>query len=1149
MSEASSSKLPEPLYQVKLLAALRNGDVALITQLLTEIGKNKRKSSDSTSSDDPDLGAAALHLSIRCASVETVALLLSHRSISPNTVYPRGSGTTPLHLAASIGRADVVNLLLEQEGIDDTLRDAHGRTCKDVARGKEVQKVLHDSKTLLTASFRSLLHHYIASPLNQGPPQALLDLLNSPRIRLVDLSYLDPTTGRSLLHEAARRKDLTLINLSIKAGADVFVRDRRGKAVGENGTGAKDDKVRVFLRQFTNQDTSLLGPPGSDSDPPALKGYLSKYTNVAKGYNTRWFVLKNGVLSYYRHQDDEHVASRGSIAMKSAELVGNTSGDKLRFEIRSTPGRGQQRWYIKGSHTIEVGRWIQAISRSIELARRDGSQNDSSGGENQSLRSYNASVFRPSFSSRTVGKDTSSSIHDTLDASGGSEEDEARDNLGSLNKDDVHATAPGSSSESLTERRPPHDTNFELHGNSTSAQAELSSQLTNSFNLPNSTSKELQEVYSAIVESVATTARMVNELVRMSAEREEWWRERLLQERQRGALWEESLQVVVKEGEALEQELKNRARTVNKRSSRIPLEAPKRSSSDLGRSTIRMHGDLQSGMMSPPLFKLDQPTPKPDEYFVEGKAEPGSLTHKEGDLREPRPSVTIQDTESLVDTDEEDEFFDAIDSNALPNVVVPNALVKSPEIDIETSTAQYEAYRFLRDRLPIEKDTRPPTSLWSVLKHSIGKDLTKISFPVFFNEPTSMLQRMAEDMEFSECLDAASTEPDPHKRIAFVAAFGMSNYSSTIGRIAKPFNPMLSETFEYVRLDKKYRYVSEQVSHHPPVSACWAESPFWHYFGEVDAQNKFMGKSFEIRPTGVAHAELIIPEEYASPKFKASYPKATEKAKILGEAGKGKVIEHYSWKKVTTNVSGFILGSPTIDHYGDMIVVNHRTGDTCVLTFKPRGWRGKDAYEIFGRVMDADGNVTYEIAGRWNSQLVARAIGTGTGVLHPDVSVHSSSRPGSTELERSQSTFEREFVLLWRNTQKPAAPFNLTPFAITLNALPEDKLLARALCPTDCRFRPDQRAFELGKYERANELKQKQEEKQRATRKAREEGTIPPHKPKWFEARIEADTGERVWEPYRSEEGEVAYWTEREKVWKGEHSWIDVENIFIEDEP
>lgn len=126
-------------------------------------------------------------------------------------------------------------------------------------------------------------------------------------------------------------------------------------------------------------------------------------------------------------------------------------------------------------------------------------------------------------------------------------------------------------------------------------------------------------------------------------------------------------------------------------------------------------------------------------------------------------------------------------------------------------------------------------------------------------------------MEFSECcepyshlptatrvlmivtyriVDAAVAQTDSHRRIAFVAAFAMSNYSSTIGRIAKPFNPMLvsyepitmssrlrlfiqSETFEYVRLDREYRYMSEQVSHHPPISACYAESPSWRYYGEV----------------------------------------------------------------------------------------------------------------------------------------------------------------------------------------------------------------------------------------------------------------------------------------------------------------------------
>jgi len=46
-------------------------------------------------------------------------------------------------------------------------------------------------------------------------------------------------------------------------------------------------------------------------------------------------------------------------------------------------------------------------------------------------------------------------------------------------------------------------------------------------------------------------------------------------------------------------------------------------------------------------------------------------------------------------------------------------------------------------------------------------------------------------------VDAAVAEQDPHMRIAYVAAFAMSNYSSTIGRIAKPFNPMLVGALDY----------------------------------------------------------------------------------------------------------------------------------------------------------------------------------------------------------------------------------------------------------------------------------------------------------------------------------------------------------------
>ena len=34
--------------------------------------------------------------------------------------------------------------------------------------------------------------------------------------------------------------------------------------------------------------------------PDQFRGYLWKWTNYIKGYQKRWFVLANGLLSYYR---------------------------------------------------------------------------------------------------------------------------------------------------------------------------------------------------------------------------------------------------------------------------------------------------------------------------------------------------------------------------------------------------------------------------------------------------------------------------------------------------------------------------------------------------------------------------------------------------------------------------------------------------------------------------------------------------------------------------------------------------------------------------------------------------------------------------------------------------------------------------------
>ncbi len=101
-----------------------------------------------------------------------------------------------------------------------------------------------DSRALLIASYRPLLHSYVQSLPAEGPSKPLLNLLSSPRAQLVDLSYLDLSSGRALLHEATRRRDLRLIDLSVRAGADIFIRDRRGKSVGESSKDESCEEIK-----------------------------------------------------------------------------------------------------------------------------------------------------------------------------------------------------------------------------------------------------------------------------------------------------------------------------------------------------------------------------------------------------------------------------------------------------------------------------------------------------------------------------------------------------------------------------------------------------------------------------------------------------------------------------------------------------------------------------------------------------------------------------------------------------------------------------------------------------------------------------------------------------------------------------------------
>lgn len=112
-----------------------------------------------------------------------------------------------------------------------------------------------------------------------------------------------------------------------------------------------------------------------------------------------------------------------------------------------------------------------------------------------------------------------------------------------------------------------------------------------------------------------------------------------------------------------------------------------------------------------------------------------------------------------------------------------------------------------------------------------------------------MLQRLAEDLEYTSLLSLAVDNADSIQRLCLVATFAISGYACTRLRAArKPFMPMLAETFEYE--EDNWRFVAEKVCHVPPVMACHAEGEGWTYEAVTQAKQKFWGRSLEIIPMG-----------------------------------------------------------------------------------------------------------------------------------------------------------------------------------------------------------------------------------------------------------------------------------------------------------
>ncbi|KAL8852584.1 MAG: hypothetical protein Q9221_002580 [Calogaya cf. arnoldii] len=1126
--------IEQSVRMFKLFEILRGGNKDAIAKAVTEY-----KSLE---------GTTIVHLAIQCADPTVVEHILTVAKSSPGAAVEVNAqdkdGNTPLHLASMLGRPATVRVLLQQPEIDESSTNYQRQTPLDLAKMADISQQLQLARSLYVDS--KVKH--IQQMVSTAKYDELEKTLEDSRVEnVLDVNggelATDPSTvqtGGTLLHEAARKRDTQLIQILLLHGADPFRRDHRGKLPQDV---TKDERTRAILKkspaaavaQRGIQERAVLGnqsAPSTDGTPGGkdsreIKGYLKKWTNYTTGFKLRWFVLEDGVLSYYKQQDDADAACRGAINMRIAKLHMDAQ-DKTRFEIE---GKSSVKYHLKANHVVEAKRWFWVLNNAIQWTKDEAKADERK-------RQKSAEALRQAKSDKVAGRgltpatavglssSTTGSKISLIESGTGPGEATGDDDVSMLGSNE-HSQDPQRSAKisrpatiegdlddeeeygddaSDNEVQPASKDAFNITAHSASLQLKLLSQVSAALESESRKDPEIKISHPTVAQAISTYEAavsslegLVKDLLRIARDRDAYWQYRLDREADVRRLWEDSMARVAREQEELEGRI-GESEDKRKRTKRALKEA--------------LEGATPA--MSPAVSRRPtQVTDQISESLADLQVDKdGALPRRKsiGVKDRGRKKSTIADLADISDSDsdEDEEFFDAVDAGEVevveemppppPTDLAAEDIQQPPEKDGRTKKKNEIAPSFkgyedpVRTRLKMDNDDRPKISLWSILKSMIGKDMTKMTLPVSFNEPTSLLQRVTEDMEYTDLLDMAADRLDSTERMVYVAAFAASEYASTIGRVAKPFNPLLGETYEYVRPDKGYRFLIEQVSHHPPIGAAWAEAPKWDYYGESAVKSKFYGKSFDINPLGTWFLRL--------------------RPASGGE-------ELYTWKKVTSSVIGIITGSPTVDNYGAMEVKNHTTGELCTLDFKPRGWKASSAYQVVGKVAGKDGKTRWSMGGRWNDKIYARLTpGFEDAELKP-----SSAKPTGYEAGSTQA------FLVWQAHERPSGiPFNLTPFAVSFQALPDR--LRPLLPPTDTRFRPDQRAMEDGEYDLAATEKNRVEEKQRAKRREREEKG-EEWAPRWFEKAKDEVTGEEFWRCNGD------YWRCRETG-----QWSNVEEIF-----
>ncbi|XP_041127383.1 oxysterol-binding protein-related protein 9-like isoform X4 [Polyodon spathula] len=288
----------------------------------------------------------------------------------------------------------------------------------------------------------------------------------------------------------------------------------------------------------------------------------------------------------------------------------------------------------------------------------------------------------------------------------------------------------------------------------------------------------------------------------------------------------------------------------------------------------------------------------------------------------------------------------------------------------------------------------------------LGMDLTKVVLPTFILERRSLLEMYADFFAHPDLFVSIADQTDPRDRMVQVLKWYLSAFhAGRKGSVAKkPYNPILGEIFLcYWDLPSNSEenaepvsggpapwcskndvsFVAEQVSHHPPISAFYAEcySKKIQFNAHIWTKSKFLGMSIGVHNIGQGCVSCLEYDEHYILTFPNGYGRS-------------------------------ILTVPWVELGGECTISCSQTGYSASVSFHTKPFYGGKKHRITAEIFPPNDKKSFcSIDGEWNGVMYAKWA-SGESNLFIDTKKMSTIKKKVRKLE---DQLEYESRSLWKD--------------------------------------------------------------------------------------------------------------------------------------